>query len=75
MDRALAGAVAMLGISVEEAVELASASPARVLGLQDRKGAIAPGLDADLAVLDDDLACWATMVRGRWVHGPPSEAG
>lgn len=75
MDRALAGAVAMLGIRVEEAVELASANPARVLGLQDRKGAIAPGLDADLVVLDEDLACWATMVGGRWVHGPLSEAG
>jgi N-acetylglucosamine-6-phosphate deacetylase len=72
MDRALAGSVAMLGLSVEEAVEMASANPARVLGLQDRKGAIAPGLDADLVVLDEGLACWATMVGGRWVHGPLS---
>ncbi len=72
MDRALAGSVAMLGLSVEEAVELASANPARVLGLQDRKGAIAPGLDADLVVLDEGLSCWATMVGGRWVHGPLS---
>jgi N-acetylglucosamine-6-phosphate deacetylase len=75
MDRALAGAVEMLGLSVEEAVELAAANPARVLGLENRKGAIAPGLDADLVVLDEGLGCWATMVGGRWVHGPLSETG
>jgi N-acetylglucosamine-6-phosphate deacetylase len=72
MDAAVAHAVTTLGLSVPEAVALASANPARVLGLHSRKGSIAIGMDADLAVLDDQLRVVATLVGGVWVHGGPA---
>jgi N-acetylglucosamine-6-phosphate deacetylase len=68
MDEALRQAVAALGLSLPEAVALAATHPARVLGLQARKGQIATGMDADLAVLDDELHVRATLVGGAWVH-------
>jgi N-acetylglucosamine-6-phosphate deacetylase len=68
MDAAVAGAVRWLGLEVPEAVTLASLNPARLLGLDDRLGAIAVGMDADLAVLDEDLRACATLVRGEWVR-------
>jgi N-acetylglucosamine-6-phosphate deacetylase len=71
MDAAVAGAVGLLDVDVAEAVAMASANPARLLGLHDRKGAITPGLDADLVVLDDQLRACGTMVAGEWVYGPP----
>ena len=71
MDEALRQAVAALGLSLPQAVALAAANPARVLGLQGRKGQIAAGCDADLAVLDDALRVRATLVGGAWVHGAP----
>jgi N-acetylglucosamine-6-phosphate deacetylase len=71
MDAALANVVRRLGVTVEEAVAMASANPARLLGLDDRKGAIAAGYDADLAVLDADLRAGSTMAGGRWVSGSP----
>lgn len=40
------------GIPLERIVELTAAEPARLLGLGDRKGDIAPGFDADLAIVD-----------------------
>jgi N-acetylglucosamine-6-phosphate deacetylase len=70
MDAAVANAVDLLGLSVEEAVAVASRGPARLLGLETRKGVIAPGMDADLVVLDDALRARATMVGGEWVDGP-----
>jgi N-acetylglucosamine-6-phosphate deacetylase len=70
MDGAVANAVQLLGLSVEEAVAVASRGPARLLGLETRKGVIAPGMDADLVVLDGALRARATMVGGEWVHGP-----
>ncbi len=51
-----------------EAIRMASTIPARVLGLGDRKGRIAPGYDADLVALDTELAIVRTWVGGQMVH-------
>ena len=40
------------GLSLERVAALTSTNPARIMGLGHRKGAIAPGLDADLAFVD-----------------------
>jgi N-acetylglucosamine-6-phosphate deacetylase len=70
MDAALANAVRFLGVTPQEAAVLASANPARLLGLGRRKGSIAAGMDADLVVLDDELRVCGTLVEGAWVWGP-----
>ncbi len=66
MDHAFRFAVQEAGFTVPEAVRATSATPARLLGLDGRTGALAPGLDADLVVLDADLAVDAVMARGEW---------
>lgn len=53
---------------LSEAVRMASTIPARVLGMGDRKGRIAPGYDADLVALDTELAVVRTWVGGQMVH-------
>ncbi len=68
MGRAVRNAVDLLGVPLEDAVKLASRNPARMLGLGESKGAIAPGLDADFAVLDEALEVCATIIGGEWVH-------
>jgi N-acetylglucosamine-6-phosphate deacetylase len=68
MGAAVRNAVRLMGISLPDAIRMAAATPARVLGLEHRKGMLAPGRDADLVVLEDDLAVRATMVGGRWVE-------
>ncbi|MEU8237237.1 N-acetylglucosamine-6-phosphate deacetylase [Actinoplanes missouriensis] len=65
MDVALRNAVAA-GLSLTDAVTMASTTPARLLGLDDR-GAIAPGLRADLVVLDADLNLRRVMKAGTWI--------
>jgi N-acetylglucosamine-6-phosphate deacetylase len=71
MDVAFANVVSSLGLSVEEAVRVTSRNPASLLGLGDRKGSIAAGFDADLVVLDDELAVCGTMIGGEWMDGRP----
>ena len=41
-------------LSLERAIELTASRPAEVFGLQDVKGALEVGLDADVAILDPD---------------------
>jgi len=57
-----------LGIPLAEAVRMASLTPARVIGVDDRKGSLAAGKDADIVVFEGDLRVWRTMIAGRWVH-------
>jgi dihydropyrimidinase len=45
------------GLSLERIAELTAENPARAMGLSHAKGAIAPGLDADFAIVDL-RACW-----------------
>jgi dihydroorotase (multifunctional complex type) len=43
------------GLSDQAFVGAAAQAPARLFGVSDRKGAIAPGLDADLVIIDDQV--------------------
>jgi len=52
-----------------EAIEMASTTPAGILGLAERKGRLVPGMDADLTVLDKGFSIRLTMVGGRIVYG------
>ncbi|MHB8732328.1 MAG: N-acetylglucosamine-6-phosphate deacetylase [bacterium] len=64
MHRAVSNFAAAAGVSRRDAVQAASLAPAKLLGLQRRKGRIAPGLDADLVVLGRDGEVLLTIVRG-----------
>ncbi|WP_165949306.1 N-acetylglucosamine-6-phosphate deacetylase [Kribbella turkmenica] len=57
-----------LGWPLPEAIAATSLRPAQVLRLAGRKGRLAPGYDADLAVLDAELSVVATMAGGRWIY-------
>ena len=58
----------LLGLSIEEAVDLASINPAKALKVDDKKGSIALGKDADFAVIDKDLNVYMTVVKGEVVY-------
>ena len=69
MIRGVRTMVELCGLSLVEAVQMASLNPARALRMDQRKGRIAPGADADLVVLTPDLAVRETWVAGRPVFG------
>lgn len=52
---------------LDVAIKTVTENPARVLGLQDKKGVIATGKDADLVLLDSDYSVHTTVVAGQIV--------
>ena len=58
----------LLDLSIEDAVNLASINPARALSVDDKKGSIAIGKDADFAVIDKELNVYMTVVKGEIVY-------
>jgi N-acetylglucosamine-6-phosphate deacetylase len=67
LDQAVRNVVQWSGIGVSEACRMASEVPARLLGLGS-KGSLAPGKDADLVLLDDDLHVSSTFRGGRHIY-------
>lgn len=57
--------VEQVGIPLHEAIRMASLTPARVIGVADRKGSLEPGKDADIAIFNDDFTVWGTIIGGR----------
>jgi imidazolonepropionase-like amidohydrolase len=51
------------GFPAEQAVQIVSLNGARILGMQDRIGSIEQGKNADLVLLDGDLAADPTVIR------------
>lgn len=79
-ERSIAGGTATLLAVVRRAVEhhglhaavtAASATPAALLGIEDRVGSLRAGVDADVLVTTHDLAVVAVLRRGAWVVSPP----
>jgi N-acetylglucosamine-6-phosphate deacetylase len=55
------------GIPLPEAVRMVSLTPARVIGMADRKGSLEPGKDADIAIFNNDFTAWKVMINGQFV--------
>ncbi|MFD8547073.1 N-acetylglucosamine-6-phosphate deacetylase [Streptomyces sp. NPDC059649] len=72
LDRVFQRAVLVDGLTVDQAVQALSATPARLLGIDDRTGSLAAGKDADLVVLDAAFALVGVMRQGEWVVRPQS---
>jgi N-acetylglucosamine-6-phosphate deacetylase len=68
MDRALRNLAAADGRPVESLWRTASRNAAISAGVADRKGLIAPGMDADVVVVDADVSVELTVVAGRVVY-------
>ena len=70
--QALKNLVGFTGEGVERVLPLLTANPARLVGLEG-KGVIAPGMDADLVVLDHTLNVRTTYVTGQKVWSAPEQ--
>ena len=78
IDGTLAGSVLGLNLAVKnmldntdlkinEVINMASLNSAKVIGIDDKKGSIKEGKDADIIIFDEDLNVDTTIVEGKVV--------
>ena len=64
MNIAVKNMVSYLGITIPQAVTMATENPSRLLGLKNR-GRIAKGFLADIIIFDDNIKIWRILKSGR----------
>ena len=67
MDKLVRTIAQKTDIPLADAVRMASETPARLMGVDDRKGTLQRGKDADIVVLDRNLAIRAVYSMGKLV--------
>ena len=69
MDVLVRTMVQKANVPLADAVRMASETPARIMGVYDRKGSLQRGKDADIQILDKDLNVRAVWAMGKLVEG------
>lgn len=67
MDRLVRTCVLKANIPMEDACRMASETPARIMGVLDRKGTLEDGKDADIMMFDKDINLTYVMQMGNEV--------
>jgi N-acetylglucosamine-6-phosphate deacetylase len=68
MDQCIKNMVIGVGVSLPQAIQMASLNAARSMGFANQLGSITPGRIANLVLIDENINIYLTMVRGKIVH-------
>ena len=67
-DRLVRTMISMAGVSLVDAIKMMTATPARILGVSDKKGELSVGKDADIVIFDGNINIFTTIIGGRIVY-------
>ncbi|MGE9310946.1 N-acetylglucosamine-6-phosphate deacetylase [Niabella sp. CJ426] len=67
-DRLVRNMIHLAELTLTDAIKMISLTPARIMSIDDRKGSIAAGKDADLLLFDQDIHIHKTIVKGRVIY-------
>ena len=67
-DRLVRTMLTLAEVSLLDTITMASLTPARIMKVQDQKGSLEIGKDADIVIFDKDINIQMTMVEGRIIY-------
>jgi N-acetylglucosamine-6-phosphate deacetylase len=67
-DRLVRTMLTMAEVPLVETIQMITETPARIMGVSDRKGSLAKGKDADVVIFNDQIEVQQTFVKGRSVY-------
>ncbi len=66
-DRLVRNMIKLADVPLLEAVQMATATPAAIMRIADKKGALVAGMDADIVIFDKDINVETTIIKGKIV--------
>jgi N-acetylglucosamine-6-phosphate deacetylase len=63
--------ITLADVPVIDAVRMMTSTPARIVGVSDRKGSLAKGKDADIVIFDEKINIETTIIKGKVVYTSP----
>ncbi|MEX2234160.1 MAG: N-acetylglucosamine-6-phosphate deacetylase [Cyclobacteriaceae bacterium] len=73
-NRLVRNMILLAGVPVIDAVRMMTSTPARIVGVGDRKGSLAKGKDADIVIFDESINIETTIIKGKVVYASPQAA-
>jgi N-acetylglucosamine-6-phosphate deacetylase len=67
-DRLVRTMLTMAEVPLVETIQMITETPARIMGVSDRKGSLTKGKDADVVIFNDQIEVQRTFVKGRSVY-------
>jgi N-acetylglucosamine-6-phosphate deacetylase len=67
-DRLIRTMRQLAGVPLPDAIKMISSTPARIIGVADKKGSLVKGKDADLVLFDEQINIQATFIGGKEVY-------
>ena len=67
-DRLVRNMITIAEVPLLDAVRMMTSTPARILGVSNKKGTLVAGMDADIVVFDSQIKIVQTLVQGRVVY-------
>ena len=67
-DRLVRTMINMANVPLIEAIRMITKTPARIMKVENKKGSLEKGKDADILIFDEDVNIKMTMVKGKIIH-------
>lgn len=67
-DRLIRSMLHMADVPLIDAVKMMTSTPARIIGVADKKGSLSKGKDADLVIFDEQITIQSTIIKGKEVY-------
>jgi N-acetylglucosamine-6-phosphate deacetylase len=68
IDRAVRNIMRLVGTPLQTAVKMATINPAVVVNVDENKGSLEPGKDADIVIIDKEVNVYVAIVKGNIVY-------
>jgi N-acetylglucosamine-6-phosphate deacetylase len=72
-DRLVRTMIKLADVSLTDAIKMITSTPARIMGLGDKKGSLTAGKDADIVIFDGDINIEMTLIKGTMVYKNQTE--